>query len=151
MSTAKVELLKEEIVGLSLAAKHLKYSLDRCAELIGQQDLPPEKLERLESLTSRFARLADLLIQRILRLVDEIELVGIGTVRDRIERADKRGWADASQLVKIRELRNMIAHEYAAEKMVEIYSVVFTLASELLAIVPKVTQGAQILINKYST
>lgn len=149
MSAAKVELLKEELVGLSLAAKHLEYSLERCVELIGQQDLPPEKLERLESLTSRFARLADLLIQRIFRLVDEIELSGAGTVRDRIERADKRGWADASQLVNIRELRNMIAHEYAAEKMVEIYSVVYQLATELLAIVPKVTQDAQALIKKY--
>ena len=150
MSEANIEFLKEELVGLSLAAKHLEYSLERCAELIGQSDLPPEKLERLESLTSRFARLADLLIQRIFRLIDEIELVGMGTVRDRIERADKRGWANASQLVKIRELRNMIAHEYAAEKMVEIYSVVYALATELLAIVPKVSKDAHVLINKYS-
>ncbi len=150
MSEANIEFLKEELVGLSLAAKHLEYSLERCAELIGQSDLPPEKLERLESLASRFARLADLLIQRIFRLIDEIELVGMGTVRDRIERADKRGWANASQLVKIRELRNMIAHEYAAEKMVEIYSVVYALATELLAIVPKVSKDAHVLINKYS-
>lgn len=150
MSEAKLEFLREELVGLSLAAKHLEYSLERCAELIGQTDLPPEKLERLESLTSRFARLADLLIQRIFRLVDEIELVSAGTVRDRIERAEMRGWANASQLVKIRELRNMIAHEYAAEKMVEIYSVVYALANELLAIVPKVSKDAHVLINKYA-
>lgn len=150
MSEANIEFLKEELVGLMLAAKHLEYSLERCAELIGQSDLPPEKLERLESLTSRFARLADLLIQRIFRLVDEIELVSAGTVRDRIERAEKRGWAEASQLVKIRELRNMIAHEYAAEKMLEIYSVVYQLATELLAIVPKVSKDAHVLINKYS-
>lgn len=149
MSAANVQFLKEELVGLSLAAQHLEYSLERCTELIGQKDLPPEKLEQLESLTSRFARLAALLIQRIFRLVDEIELVGIGTVRDRIDRAEKRGWADASKLVKIRELRNMIAHEYAAEKMLEIYSVVYQLAKELLAIVPKVTQDAQALMNKY--
>ncbi len=151
MSEAKIELLKEELVGLTLAAKHLEYSLERCAALIGKTDLPPEQLERLESLSSRFARLADLLIQRIFRLVDEIELTGMGTVRDRIERADKRGWADASQLVKIRELRNMIAHEYAAEKMVEIYSVVYALATELLAIVPRVTRDVQTLIKKYSS
>lgn len=150
MSEANIEFLKEELVGLALAAKHLEYSLERCAELIGQSDLPPEKLERLESLTSRFARLADLLIQRIFRLVDEIELVSAGTVRDRIERAEMRGWANASQLVKIRELRNMIAHEYAAEKMVEIYSVVYALANELLAIVPRVSKDAHVLINKYS-
>jgi uncharacterized protein with HEPN domain len=61
-----------------------------------------------------------------------------------------RGWANASQLVKIRELRNMIAHEYAAEKMVEIYSVVYALANELLAIVPRVSKDAHVLINKYS-
>lgn len=150
MSEANIEFLKEELVGLALAAKHLEYSLERCAELIGQSDLPPEKLERLESLTSRFARLADLLIQRIFRLFDEIELVSAGTVRDRIERAEMRGWANASQLVKIRELRNMIAHEYAAEKMVEIYSVVYALANELLAIVPRVSKDAHVLINKYS-
>jgi hypothetical protein len=150
VSEANIEFLKEELVGLALAAKHLEYSLERCAELIGQSDLPPEKLERLESLTSRFARLADLLIQRIFRLVDEIELVSAGTVRDRIERAEMRGWANASQLVKIRELRNMIAHEYAAEKMVEIYSVVYALANELLAIVPRVSKDAHVLINKYS-
>jgi hypothetical protein len=70
VSEANVEFLKEELVGLALAAKHLEYSLERCAALIGQSDLPPEKLERLESLTSRFTRLADLLIQRIFRLVD---------------------------------------------------------------------------------
>ena len=93
MSEANVEFLKEELVGLTLAAKHLEYSLDR---------------------------------------------------------AEKRGWADASQLVKIRELRNMIAHEYAAEKMLEIYSVVYQLATELLKVVPKVTHDAHALIHKYS-
>ena len=36
MSEANVEFRKEELVGLTLAAKHLEYSLERCAELIGQ-------------------------------------------------------------------------------------------------------------------
>jgi len=36
VSQVKVELLKEELVGLTLAAKHLEYSLERCAALIGQ-------------------------------------------------------------------------------------------------------------------
>jgi hypothetical protein len=44
----------------------------------------------------------------------------------------------------------MIAHEYAAEKMLEIYSVVYQLATELLKVVPKVTHDAYALINKYS-
>ena len=73
MKREKIELLQEELLGLQLAASHLEYSMERCLNLIGQEALPPDQLERLESLTSRFARLADLLIQRIFRLIDEIE------------------------------------------------------------------------------
>ena len=78
MTKVKIELLQEELAGLQRAAAHLEHSIERCRSLIGQDDLPPEQLERLESLTSRFARLADLLIQRIFRLLDEIELTGGG-------------------------------------------------------------------------
>jgi|GEM_PF-5891146 len=44
----------------------------------------------------------------------------------------------------------MIAHEYAVEKMVKIYAVVYELATVLLEIVPKVTKDAHALIKKYS-
>jgi hypothetical protein len=117
MTIVKIELLQDELDGLQLAAGHLQYAMERCRDLIGQEALPPEQLERLESLTSRFARLADLLIQRIFRLVDEIELADSGSILDRIFRAEKRGWANASELINIRELRNLIAHEYAADNL----------------------------------
>ncbi len=148
MSRDKLNMLKEETDGLVLATTHLQYSIARCADLIGQDHLPPEQLERLESLTSRFARVADLLTQRVFRLFDEIELTGPSTVLDRIYRAEKRGWLDASQMINIRELRNMIAHEYAAEKMTEIYAAVYALAQTLLIIVPNVTAAAQRLVAR---
>ena len=148
MSRNKLNMLKEETDGLVLATTHLQYSIARCADLIGQDHLPPEQLERLESLTSRFARVADLLTQRVFRLFDEIELTGPSTVLDRIYRAEKRGWLDASQMINIRELRNMIAHEYAAEKMTEIYAAVYALAQTLLIIVPNVTAAAQRLVAR---
>jgi len=114
-----------------------------------KKNLPPDQLERLESLTSRFARLADLLIQRIFRLIDEIELAGGGTVLDRIYRAEKRGWANASELIKIRELRNLIAHEHATEKMLEIYAAVAGMSATLLAAVPQVITYANSTIQRY--
>ncbi|WP_411726936.1 HepT-like ribonuclease domain-containing protein [Methyloglobulus sp.] len=138
MTREKIDLLQEELVGLQLAAGYLGYSMERCLNLTGQEEMQPEQLERLESLTSRFARLADLLIQRIFRLIDEIELTGGGTILDRIYRAEKRDWADASEMIKIRELRNLIAHEYSNEKMSEIYTAVAILSPALLAVVPKV-------------
>lgn len=149
MTRVKIELLEEELAGLQLAAGYLQYSMERCLNLIGQEGLPPEQLERLESLTSRFARLADLLIQRVFRLLDDIELTGGGSILDRIYRAEKRGWANASELINIRELRNLIAHEYATEKMLEIYGAVATMAPVLLAVVPKVIAYANNTIRKY--
>lgn len=151
MTRVKIELLQEELAGLQLAAGHLQYSMERCHHLLGHEALPPEQLERLESLTSRFARLADLLIQRLFRLVDEVELTGGGTLLDRIYRAEKRGWADAAELINIRELRNLIAHEYATEKMQEIYAAVAAMSPALLAAVPKVIVYANNIIRKYPT
>ena len=149
MTREKIELLQEELPGLQLAAGHLGYSMERCLNLISQEELPPEQLERLESLTSRFARLADLLIQRIFRLIDDIELMGGGSILDRIYRAEKRGWVNAAELIKIRELRNLISHEYATEKMLEIYTAVAAMSPALLAAVPKVVAYAGNIIQRY--
>ncbi|MFA5171708.1 MAG: hypothetical protein WC426_09075 [Sulfuriferula sp.] len=149
MTSAKIELLQTELQGLQLAAEHLRYSLTRCEGLTGITNLPPEQLERLESLASRFARLADLLTQRLFRLIDDIELVGNSTLLDRIYRAEKRGWGNASELIKIRELRNLIAHEYSGDRMVEIYTAVASLTPSLLNVVPAVTAYANTLIQHY--
>jgi hypothetical protein len=56
-----------------------------------------------------------MLIQRLMRLIDEVELAPPGSVLDRIHRAEKRGWVgNAGNLRRIRELRNLVANEYAA-------------------------------------
>ncbi len=147
MTDLRVELLREEIARISQAADHLGWSLARCAALHNQASWTAEDLERLESLASRFARLSDLLTQRVMRLADEIELESSGSLLDRIHRAEKRGWVESDgQLVRIRELRNLIAHEYADEKLAEIYRAVFQLAPVLLGAVPKVSAWAQRLI-----
>ena len=150
MNSLKLQLLAQELPSLQLAAGHLALSQERCRHLIGVKGLQPEDLERLESLTSRFARLADLLVQRIFRLIDDIELAGSGTVLDRIYRAEKRGWGAAAELVKIRELRNLIAHEYANEQMADIYVAVAALTPSLLSVVPHVTAYAATLSQRHT-
>jgi hypothetical protein len=146
----KLTLLQRELVDLDKAAAHLRFSLDRTRGLLDRRDWDPEELERLESLASRFARLSDLLVQRVMRLVDDLELLAPGTLLDRLHRAEKRGWVDdAGTLVRIRELRNLIAHEYAADKMADIYAAVAALAPALLAVVPTVVGYARDLQAKY--
>jgi hypothetical protein len=146
---AKLALLQKEMPSLEAAAAHLAYSLERCKA--SETWLTPslEQMERLESLSARFARLSDLLVQRIFRLFDELELVGSSTVLDRIYRAEKRGWTQADSLIQIRELRNLISHEYAAESMAEIYAAIQALAPGLLLTVPKVVTDGYALLNRY--
>ena len=147
----KLLLLAEECEKLRSASTHLQFSIERTRELIQRvmEAISPEELERLESLASRFARLADMLIQRVMRLVDEIELTPSGSVLDRIYRAEKRGWVSrADVLVRIRELRNLIAHEYAADKMAEIYEAVFMLSPELDKIAKQAADYSESLINR---
>lgn len=143
----EIELLREEIVHLNQAASHLEVSVERCAELSGEENI--EKMERWEALTSRFARLADMLTQRVMRLVDELELLPDSSLLDRIFQAEKRGWVcDADQLIQIRKLRNTIAHDYAAENSTLIHDKIKALAPELLVITAKVSGYAENLIRR---
>jgi uncharacterized protein YutE (UPF0331/DUF86 family) len=151
MTSDKIQWLRDELVNLDLAATHLRFSLDRSRELIDRPAWSLEELERLESLTSRFARLADLLVQRVLRLIDDLELSPRDSVLDRIQRAEKRGlFEEPGQLIRIRELRNLIAHEYASDQMPDIFRAVATLTPALLAAIPKVKAHSEALIRRYA-
>lgn len=52
----KLALLQQELPDIDLAAQHLGYSLERCAGFDAWHEPTPEQLERLESMSVRFAR-----------------------------------------------------------------------------------------------
>jgi uncharacterized protein YutE (UPF0331/DUF86 family) len=69
-------------------------------------------------------------------------------VLDRIHRAEKRGWVDdARSLIRIRELRNLIAHEYAADKMMEIYEEIVVVSPDLTKVSQNALDYAERLVN----
>lgn len=68
-----------------------------------------------------------------MRLADDLELESPGTLLDRVRRAEKRGWVPQDgQLVRLRELRNLIAHEYEDEDLAALYREVIAGAPVLL-------------------
>ena len=133
MTEDKRKLLEKQLQQMNKAAAGLRWSLERCQPLdVGQLTLEDE--EKFETLTARFARMSDILIQKIFRLVDELDLESPGTVRDRINRAEKKGLIGAARdFVVIRELRNAIAHEYEESALAEIHREVLRLTPQLLA------------------
>lgn len=133
MTEQKITFLKDQMALLEKANSIFEYSYNSCLEIDNKADYNYEELDKLEALTSRFARLSDILIQKIFRLIESLELEERGTVRDRIHKAEKWGLVDKSEdFILIRELRNSIAHEYLPEAVNEIYKNVIGFAPILL-------------------
>jgi len=75
-----------------------------------------------------------LVIQKIFRGIDRALLEQSGSIVDAIHRAEKRGLCDARKMREIRELRNIIAHEYSIEDLRELFKQVYQLTEDLLVI-----------------
>jgi len=103
------------------------------------EDISDEDLVHLDAITSRFARLADILIQKVFRAIDAIELTDEGTLIDRLNRAEQRGIIDSAEGWRnIRELRNQIAHEYVLEDLYSLFEDVVQFTPLVLRCVDKI-------------
>jgi hypothetical protein len=108
--------LKIQIDALKKAVSLLSYSSDKCFKIGTKKEYSIEELEAFDALTSRFARTSDLLTQKVFGLIDAMLLEEPGTFIDKLNRAEKRGLIQSAYVFKeIRELRNLIAHEYINE------------------------------------
>lgn len=126
-------LLQNELQLLEDASEVLNYSFVKCSRIGLKPDYSPEELESFESLCSRFSRLSDIMTQKIFRLLAEIALEQPGTVRDRINRAEKWDLIESAEdFVAIRIVRNDIAHEYLPEAIRDIFKKVMALTPALL-------------------
>jgi uncharacterized protein YutE (UPF0331/DUF86 family) len=116
------QLLEQALAELSQARVHLDYSFQQVASLPESlADASPDQLESAEAFSSRFARVVDLLVNKVLRTLDRAELLPQGTLLDVVNRAEKRGFvARAADLREMKDVRNIIAHDYAGAKAAEI-------------------------------
>ncbi len=127
------EVLKAEARNVNKAAEALDDSYGLCKNILIKASYPRQESVELEALTSRFARLCDILLQKAWRALFLFELEDDGSLRDRINRAEKKRLIDnAEQFTKIRLLRNRIAHEYDLDELNETYQAVLNFAPILL-------------------
>ena len=127
------QMLNAQLQLMDKSKLKLAESIVQCEKINLDQRLGDKDEIFFEALTARFSRLNDYLIQKIFRTLDTIDLEDTGTVRDRINRAEKKAWIDsADEFIKIHTMRNIIAHEYTDEEVLEIYKNVLKLAPILL-------------------
>ena len=117
-------LLQQALADLASARRHLDFSFQQVAGLPDTLDNATEQqLESAEAFTGRFARCVDLLVNKVLRSLDRMELNPEGTLLDIINRAEKRGLVGrAEELREMKDVRNMIAHDYAGARAAEIFA-----------------------------
>lgn len=117
-------LLQQALAELASARRHLDYSFQQVSAIPESLEGATEaQLEHAEAFTGRFARCVDLLVNKVLRSLDRLELQSTGTLLDTVNRAEKRGFvAHAEELREMKDLRNMIAHDYAGAKAAEIFA-----------------------------
>ena len=105
------QFLAQALAELSLARAHLDYSFQSVAGL--PDDLngaDAAALASVEAFSSRFARTVDLLVNKVLRSLDRVELKPEGGLLDVVNRAEKRGFvARAAELREMKDVRNIIA------------------------------------------
>ena len=136
--------------------KRSLYWLDKSLEKVRNMDinsfqnLSEEDLEKIEVLFSRFSRAVDMLINRILRGIDILELEDVGTKIDVVIRAEKRGFVESYEtLIAMKDLRNELAHEYVGERLVSKFDEVREFSEKLIEIGNRVIEyGERELLPK---
>ncbi len=138
----KIALLQSELKLMNDAASILKYSYKKCIRIKSKKEYTLKELDAFENLTSRFARLNDIIIQRVIKTIHSIDLDEITTVRDSINLAEKKNLIKSAQvMIEMRELRNSIVHEYIPDVIKSVYI-------RTLKLTPLLLDDTQ-LINSY--
>ena len=147
MSDEELKYLEELLVKLNRASETLRYSYNVCSRIGLKSSYDDEERDRFESLTSKFARLSDLIIKQAIKVIDILDLEEAPeTVRDAINRAEKKGLiSSAEKFIEIRKLRNRISHEYAESDadIDGIYAAVFNQVPELFDSVEMILRYTQ--------
>lgn len=146
-----LQMLEENIQTLKRAKRVLSYSMQKCNSAITAQAVSEEELESCEALTARFARVVDVLTQKVFKSIFLFLKEDPLTFIDKCNLAEKFGIIDnANVLLRMRDLRNKIAHEYFLDDAVQmqLFRDVALLSVELCKVIDKVIAYAAGLVKK---
>ncbi len=115
-----LELKSKYKTQLIKSLKHLEYSYKKSLKLpVKESEMDDEILEVWESFSSRFARVIDLYTTKYLKICVLAEDPAFdGSYRDYLDAAEKvKLIEDSDFYMKMRELRNIHAHDYREDKL----------------------------------
>ncbi|MFA4922698.1 MAG: HepT-like ribonuclease domain-containing protein [Ignavibacteriaceae bacterium] len=117
-----VKILNENTSLLHDALNWLIRSYTICQKIGVKVEYSEDEFDDMETLSSRFARVTDIVSQKLFRSIDQVELEDKGTLLDAVNRAHQRGLIESvDKMREIRELRNQIVHEYVKADLQNVF------------------------------
>lgn len=108
-------------------------SIEKCRSFKLEPPISFEIEESFDALTSKFSRVSDIFTQKVLKSFLILLREEAPTFLDRMNLCEKLGIIpSADDLIAIRDLRNLIAHEYLTENLHEVYMECIRLSHLLL-------------------
>ena len=148
MNQAHIEALLEsnrQILGQAMPS--FIRSIEKCRAFDLEIRISFEVEESFDALTSKFARVSDIFTQKVLKSFLILLREDAPTFLDRMNLCEKLGIIpSANDLIAIRDLRNLIAHETLTENLLEVYKESLHLSLKLLQAI----QGANAAIDSRS-
>ena len=134
MNTSNLEnLLNLNWTLLKKALPSFERSLVKCRDIDLSPPISFEAEETLDSLSSKFSRVSDIYTQKVIKTLLFLLREDAPTFLDRMNLCEKLGIIpSAEELIAIRDLRNVIAHEYLSENLLEIYREIIQLSNNLI-------------------
>lgn len=121
-------------------------SLEKCRAVDLSQPISFESEESLDALSSKYARVSDIHTQKVIKTLLLLLREEAPTFLDRMHLCEKLCIIpDADEMISIRDLRNVIAHEYLNDNLIEIYREILSLSVNLLQ---SIDQTEKFLIEK---
>lgn len=142
--TDRKRILCENIKHLKKSVQWLLKSSEKSRNIQISPDISEDEIETLETLSNRFSRTVDFLINKVLRSIDIYELEDTGTKLDTVIRAEKRGFvSDYKTLIQLKDLGNELAYQYLEEEIFHKFEEVVRLTPVLAGICSKVIKYIQ--------
>ena len=143
----KEKIFCENLQYLQKSLTWLKISYDKCNKINlngGFDNLSENEIESLEALSNRFARAVDILLHKVLKSLDILELEDVSRNLDIAIRAEKKGFVeDYNVLVALKDLRNELSHEYIEDFIIDKYREILRNVESLALIYKKVERYAE--------
>ena len=138
MSADARALMKANLEGMRKSVEWLRRSHAKCVGIGIRTSYSVDEFDAFENLASRFARTIDIVVNKVFRSIDSMELEDGGTLIDVINRAEKRALIDSAERIRdLKQLRNDIVHEYETDDLQHLFSQTLEATPELFLMAEK--------------